>query len=407
MKNQDFYDLGNQIQDIIQSAVDSRNYQELNDTIRSALNTAVDNGSDALKDAFSGRFGSGASRMERTTHSYENPSFRRKPEVVAEPRQETRLSVYGGTSGTRVKNILKVVFGGVLTGVFGVAFVTMGLVNLAGVGMPAGLWGTGVMGLCALGGAGLLTSGCSNLSALGRFRKYVQAIGNKSYSEFERLSGSVGKPLKFVKRDIKRMIHKGWFIQGHIDKQETCLITTNEMYQQYQEAEKQQEELKAQEAARTAQEAEKKKVSGEVQEVLDRGNEYLAKIRASNDAIPGEEISQKISRMELLIQKIFQRAEEHPEIIPDLKKMMDYYLPMTVKLLDAYEDMDSQPIQGDNILSSKREIEETLDTLNVAFEKILDSIFRDVAWDVSSDISVLHTLLAQEGLTGSDFQKKE
>lgn len=143
----------------------------------------------------------------------------------------------------------------------------------------------------------------------------------------------------------------------------------------------------------------------EVQEVLDKGNEYLKKIHESNDAIPGVEISVKISRMELIVEKIFERAQKHPEIIPDLKKMMDYYLPMTVKLLDAYEEMDTQPVQGENIQSSKREIEDTLDTLNQAFEKLLDSVFQDTAWDVSTDISVLHTLLAQEGLTEDDFAR--
>lgn len=56
--------------------------------------------------------------------------------------------------------------------------------------------------------------------------------------------------------------------------------------------------------------------------------------------------------------------------------MMDYYLPMTVKLLEAYEDMDSQPVQGETIRSSKKEIEDTLDTLNDAFAKLLDSVFR-------------------------------
>ena len=78
---------------------------------------------------------------------------------------------------------------------------------------------------------------------------------------------------------------------------------------------------------------------------------------------------------------------------------------MTVKLLNAYADMDAQPVQGETILASKREIEETLDTLNLAFEKLLDSIFKDTALDVSSDISVLNTLLAQEGLTDDDFTK--
>ena len=148
-------------------------------------------------------------------------------------------------------------------------------------------------------------------------------------------------------------------------------------------------------------------ISPQVQEVLNKGEAYIRKIHASNDAIPGEEISAKIDRMEQIVEQIFHRAEEHPEIIPDLKKLMDYYLPMTVKLLDAYEDMDRQPIQGETIRASKKEIEDTLDTLNEAFAKLLDSVFQDTAWDVSSDISVLHTILAQEGLTGNDFEQKQ
>ena len=83
--------------------------------------------------------------------------------------------------------------------------------------------------------------------------------------------------------------------------------------------------------------------------------------------------------------------------------MMDYYLPTTSKLLDAYRELDKQPVAGDNIRSTKTEIEQTVDTLNVAFEKLLDSLFVDRAWDISSDISVLNTMLAQEGLKEDDF----
>ena len=173
------------------------------------------------------------------------------------------------------------------------------------------------------------------------------------------------------------------------------------MIEEFPEEKAQQEEEKHQ----AEQEKNRKNTPPEVQEVLNKGNEFLDKIHRSNDAIPGEEISAKISRMELIVEKIFERAQKHPEIIPDLKKLMNYYLPMTVKLLDAYEEMDQQPVQGENIQASKKEIEDTLDTLNQAFEKLLDSVFQDTAWDVSSDISVLHTLLAQEGLTDDDFAK--
>ena len=110
------------------------------------------------------------------------------------------------------------------------------------------------------------------------------------------------------------------------------------------------------------------------------------------------------------MRRIFDRVQAHPEVEPDLKKLMDYYLPMTVKLLNAYAEMDAQPVQGETIQASKIEIEKTLDTLNAAFAKLLDDLFQDAAMDVSSDISVLNTLLAQEGLTDdglSNLKKRE
>ena len=79
---------------------------------------------------------------------------------------------------------------------------------------------------------------------------------------------------------------------------------------------------------------------------------------------------------------------------------------MTEKLLDSYLELDAQPVAGDNVIKTKKEIEDAVDSLNVAFEKLLDSLFADRAWDISSDISVLNTMLAQEGLKESDFDQK-
>ena len=133
----------------------------------------------------------------------------------------------------------------------------------------------------------------------------------------------------------------------------------------------------------------------------------MKRIHEANDKIPGVEISAKISRMELLVDRIFDRVEQNPDSVEDIRKLMDYYLPTTMKLLEAYEELAAQPIQGENIVSSKKEIESTLDTLNVAFEKLLDELFQDTAWDLSSDISVLHTMLAQEGLTEDGLKKRK
>ena len=401
-------ELGDKIKKIIDTAVSTKDYRQMTEdikqtvgqTVNSAVNSAVDSGSEAIKNGLNNVFGTGNSQSgdsgvyRNKTKEFEEKRRREREQeqerqrIEKEKAKEKMLTLYERNTGGRMKGMM-----------IGMGLGTLVLSIFGAVGHMSSLvtGGTCFMAVGALTGVGLLAGGIKKLGKLERFQKYIDTLGNHTYCNFEQLSAAVNKPVKFVKKDIKKMIDDRWFRQGHIDEQETCLITSNETYLQYTQTQKALEQAE--------QERNRKNTPPEVQEVLDKGNEFLDKIHRSNDAIPGEEISAKISRMELIVEKIFERAQKHPEIIPDLKKLMNYYLPMTVKLLDAYEEMDQQPVQGENIQASKKEIEDTLDTLNQAFEKLLDSVFQDTAWDVSSDISVLHTLLAQEGLTDDDFAK--
>ena len=378
-----------EVQTTIENAVKTSNYQELNQSITRMVN----------------------STLKQYQKEHPEKAGYRKPEAGAQKvwgtveNTETHSELYGNTGGEKVKDILLIVFGGIISGSMAIGLLTVQI--LQAVMGHGGIGSTVVTLIGTLAGVGMIGSGCTGLGRLKRFQKYKKILGHKTYCSFEDLAKTVGRSIKSVKKDIHYMIAKSWFLEGRTDTKETCLITSNETYRQYEETQKALEQRSAEEAQKRMQESEKQsRISPQVQEVLDKGEAYIKKIHASNDAIPGEEISAKIAKMEQIVEQIFQRAEEHPEIIPDLKKMMDYYLPMTVKLLDAYEDMDRQPIQGETIRASKKEIEDTLDTLNEAFAKLLDSVFQDTAWDVSSDISVLHTMLAQEGLTVNDFVKK-
>ena len=404
-------ELGDRIKKIIDTAVSTKDYRQMTEdikqtvgqTINSAVNSAVDSGSEAIKNGLNSMFGSGNPEYHNKTKEFEERRRREREQErkkqEEEKAKECMLTLYDRNTGGRMKGMMLAISGGILASGMGLGTLVLSVFGTVGHMSSLVLGGTCFLAAGALAGVGLLTGGIKKLGKLERFQKYIGTLGTHTYCNFEQLSAAVGKPVKFVKKDVKKMISDGWFSQGHIDAQETCLITSNETYQQYTQTAKALEEKKQEEERRQAD------LSPEVQEVLDKGNEFLDKIHKSNDAIPGVEISAKISRMELIVEKIFERAQKHPEIIPDLKKMMNYYLPMTVKLLDAYEEMDRMPVQGENIQSSKKEIEDTLDTLNQAFEKLLDYVFQDTAWDVSSDISVLHTLLAQEGLTDDDFEK--
>ena len=391
-QNQEWDSLGRSIEEIIDKAINSQNYHELSRNITRTIDRATRTGSDALWRALDM---SGATKPKETITV--------EP-VRAEPVPKNNLpALYGSSNGETTKGILKTVFGGIST-ITGFTFTLIsGIFHLVGIATGASLTSIPfALGLGALvGGGTLLSSGIRSLGRVSRYKVYLKALGKNTHIALEKLSRSVGKPVKFVRKELQGMINQGLFLEGHLDHEEQNLITSDETYAHYEQSRLQMEARKQAEAAAPQQPS--STPDPKVQEVLDRGNAYLREIRRCNDEIPGEEISAKISRMEAIVQRIFERAKAHPEIIPDLRKLMDYYLPMTIKLLNAYADMDRQPIQGDTIRASKQEIDTTLDTLNLAFEKLLDSVFQDTAMDVSSDISVLHTLLAQEGLTGDDF----
>ena len=116
-------------------------------------------------------------------------------------------------------------------------------------------------------------------------------------------------------------------------------------------------------------------------------------------------MSGKLARMENIITKIFAEVRAKPSLASNLSMFMDYYLPTTTKLINAYAEMDAQPVQGENIRSAKKEIENSLDTINDAYENLLDSFFKDQALDVATDISVMKTMMKQEGLAPDDLEE--
>ncbi len=384
--NRDLEDLGRNVQEIVDQAINSSDYQKLGETIRQTVGRAVDLGSDAVRKTVDN-----LGRSDVT---------RQKPQPKPEVKDLTVL--YSKTGNLTTKGIVKVAGGGLLA-----AATIAGSIAMMALDFVFGISGGGAGGLLSVAslaaGGGLMVSGVRNLNQVSRFKTYKKVLGQKTHCTLEKLARAVGRKVSFVRREVEKMITLGLFREGHLDKEQTMLITSDETYQLFEQSRLQLEERKRQEKllAEQAQKAHKP----ELLEVLQKGGKFLDEIRRCNDAIPGVEISGKISRMEQIVERIFRRTEAHPEVIPDLKKMMDYYLPMTVKLLNAYADMDAQSIQGETILNSKREIEETLDTLNLAFEKLLDELFQDTALDVSSDITVLKTLLAQEGLTEDEFTK--
>ena len=428
MTKKDWQEAGDQIRDLVQNAIDSGNYSELSNTITDVVNSAVDGVHDVLKNSLSdlGRqqaCGGWSKRpedlagAERKSDRYaqSHDTVRRRQEAAERIRKSMQGKEYHPVPRTKTPGLIAgkamkwtgYSLGGMFAVTAGILAIVSGATG-AELVLPMGIIDVFLVASVALGIKGSRQEGLAK-----RFRRYQQVIGERTFCLIEELSAAIGKKPKFVQKDLRKMIRDGFFPQGYLDKKETCLITDQQTYQQYLQTEKAYE-VRAQEAQADGRKAGAQQASAstaaphgsEYQELLAEGQSYIRHIHTCNDKIEDPVISEKLDRMEMIVTRIFTEAGRNPDIADDLKKMMSYYLPTTKKLLDAYCELDEQPVPGENIETTKREIAATLDTLNNAFAKLLDDLFEEKAWDISSDISVLNTMLAQEGLTEGAFDKK-
>ena len=143
----------------------------------------------------------------------------------------------------------------------------------------------------------------------------------------------------------------------------------------------------------------------ELDKMIADSKKAIAEMKRLDDNIADPTITAQIVRLQQLAGKIFAQVEQNPEKLPQIRKFMNYYLPTTLKILNAYDRMGEQGVSGENITSTMQKVEGMMSTIITAFEKQLDSLFGSEAMDISTDMVVLENMMAREGLTDDSLHK--
>lgn len=279
-----------------------------------------------------------------------------------------------------------------------------------------------------------------------RFHEFCAVIGMRSWVPVKELAKISGKSVKKTMRKLQKMIARGYFGCGaylDVNRNQLVLMPVAESERPYS-AEGTSESWKdmvfellnalrgdrgAQGAAKEPQQGgfsqeaweEAKREAWEARQAAqrndrqvevekpaqpDRKKTYMDELEKTlnellqlNEKIEDAEVSRRIDRIGTLTAGIFRAVIEKPEREQDVRKFMNYYLPTTLKLLRAYDMLEEQSYQGENITASRRKIENVLDMLIDAYEKQLDRMFKNDALDIASDIDVLETMMAGDGFS--------
>ena len=253
-----------------------------------------------------------------------------------------------------------------------------------------------VLTLVACGFGAMIAAGASRLSASKKLRLLADAAEGMDYRKglpVEMLADLTHQKKAKALKKLRRYINNGW-LAAWLDEKTEKLYLTVEDYRA------------AQETAAAPQAQPQPEPAPEQREEtplnLETARRFAAVLEQEKQLMQDELARDELDHMQKTANAICDWLEAHPESLPKARRFAEYYIPTTLKLLHTYNDVQGQ--QGANAESIRRDIAGILHTLNQAFDNLYDNLLSDVAMDVSSEIAALQGMLANDGLTGRDFQ---
>ena len=251
-----------------------------------------------------------------------------------------------------------------------------------------------VLTLVACGFGAMIAAGASRFSAskkLGALADAAEKLNTQKGLQVEMLADLTHQTKKKALKKLRSYIHKGWLNAWLDDETETLYLTAED----YRAA-------KEKAAAADAQPQPEKAETGEAPLNLDTARRFAAVLEKEQQLMQDAQAREELAAMHKTTTAICDWLEAHPESQPKTRRFAEYYIPTTLKLLHTYNDVQGQ--QGENAETIRRDIAGILHTLNQAYENLYNNLLSDVAMDISSEIAALQGMLANDGLTGREFE---
>ena len=251
-----------------------------------------------------------------------------------------------------------------------------------------------VLGLATAGFGWMTACGAARMKAgrqMGQFADYADSVDYHKGLPVSMLADLTHQKPKKVHKRLQKYIHKGW-LNAWLDDETETLYLTAEDYRAAKEAV----------AAAAAQPQPEKAETGDAPLNLDTARRFAAVLEKEQQLMQDAQAREELAAMHKTTTAICDWLEAHPESQPKTRRFAEYYIPTTLKLLHTYNDVQGQ--QGENAETIRRDIAGILHTLNQAYENLYNNLLSDVAMDISSEIAALQGMLANDGLTGREFE---
>ena len=120
--------------------------------------------------------------------------------------------------------------------------------------------------------------------------------------------------------------------------------------------------------------------------------------------IENEDLRKDLNEINSTTSKIITTIEKNPEKVKKIKNFFDYYLPVTVKLVDRYDEIENQKINSEEEKNFNTTTEKTIKEINGVFKQFLNILYQSDMNDTNVEIKVLNSMLKADGLSKNELK---
>ena len=141
--------------------------------------------------------------------------------------------------------------------------------------------------------------------------------------------------------------------------------------------------------------------------VLENAKKQNKRIIEAKSYIDNDEIKTYLTSINDSTSKIIKTIEKKPKKIKNIDNFFDYYLPITVKIINRYDEIEN------NNLSSKDSKKFMTSTINMlasidkAFRNILNNLYQKEIIDMDAEMKVFSSMLKADGFNENELEVKE
>lgn len=141
-------------------------------------------------------------------------------------------------------------------------------------------------------------------------------------------------------------------------------------------------------------------------ELLQSSEKNVAKLKQMKDKIQNADIRMKVLNINKTTDKIIKVLHKKPDKISSASKFLNYYLPVTIKILERYDEIEDQNLSSSSSREFENKVKQMISNIEIAFDNQLNNLYNAEFIDTNAEIKVFESMLKSDGLLDENINTK-